>query len=235
MTSDDEPNHRRPGRTLVYLDANVLAAGISRTLLLLSAPLSNFRTVWSRVAEAEAARHQPPHAKPIGTVREQYGLQTVPDGESPVPLVDTDWKDRRILASAAAAGARFVVTENVKDFGVADLRALSMSAVHPDLFLASRLTERTYRFVLDAIAANRSREPATPAAIHASEVAKKMPMLFDAYKQVLGVEVVEQVAGQPKLTFRGARCVRCVRPLTDAESRAIGLGPGCRRTGPVDP
>lgn len=52
-------------------------------------------------------------------------------------MVDTDPKDRLILASAAAAGARFVITENVKDFGITDLRALSVSAVHPDLFLAT--------------------------------------------------------------------------------------------------
>ncbi|MGH3263140.1 MAG: hypothetical protein ACRDNS_14210, partial [Trebonia sp.] len=107
MTSDDEAKRRRVARTVVYLDANVLAAGISRTLLLLSAPLSDFQAVWSPYAEAEAARHQPARALPIGAVRERYGLRTVRDGESPVPLVDTDEKDRPILASAAGAGARF--------------------------------------------------------------------------------------------------------------------------------
>lgn len=232
MTSDDEAAHSRPGRTLVYLDANVLAAGISRTLLLLSAPLSNFRTVWSPYAEAEAARHQPPRAKPIGQIREQHGLLTVPDGQSPVPLVDTDPKDRPILAAAAAAKARFVITENVKDFGATDLQTLSMSAVHPDLFLASRVTEQTYRLVLDAIAANRSREPRTPTAIHAGEVAKKLPTLFATYQQTLGVEAAELVAGQPKLSFRGVRCVRCTRLLVDSESQSIGLGPDCRRPHP---
>lgn len=68
-------------------------------------------------------------------------------------------KDRPILAAAAAVNARFVITENVRDFGATDLRTLLMSAVHPDLFLTSRVTEQIYRFVLDAIAANRSREP----------------------------------------------------------------------------
>lgn len=233
MTSDDDAKHRQPGRTLVYLDANVLAAGISRTLLLLSAPLSSFRTVWSPYAEAEAARHQPSRAKPIGEIREQYELRTVPDAESPVPLIDTDPKDRPILASAAAARARFVITENVKDFGAADLRALSMSVVHPDLFLTTRVTEQTYRFVLDAIAANRTREPRTAAAIHASEVAKKLPTLFAAHKKTFGVEAAELTGARPKLSFRGVRCVRCTRPLTDSESQSIGLGPDCRRPDPA--
>lgn len=85
MTSDGGATRRRSAHTVVYLDANVLAAGISRTLLLLSAPLSNFRTVWSPYAEAEAARHQPAHAKPIGEIREQYGLRTVPDDDSSAP------------------------------------------------------------------------------------------------------------------------------------------------------
>lgn len=83
--------------------------------------------------------------------------------------------------------------------------------------------------MLDAIAANRSRAPKTPASIHASEVAKKLPTLFETYKEVLGVKTAEAVAGQPKLTFRGVRCVRCARTLVDAESQTLGLGPDCRR------
>lgn len=178
---------------------------------------------------AEAARHQPSRATRIGVVRERYGLRTVADGESPVPLVDTNEKDRPILASAAAAGARFVITENVKDFGALDLTALSMSAVHPDLFLTARVTEQAYRFVLEAVATNRSREPRTPAAIHANEVAKKLPVLFASHRRALGVEITDVLAGTPRLTFRGVRCVRCSRLLVDAESQSIGLGPGCRR------
>jgi len=178
-----------------------------------------------------AARHQPTRAKPIGEIRERYGLRTVPDRDSPARLVDTDPEDRPILASAAAAGARFVITENVKDFGMTDLRMLSMSAVHPDLFLTARLTEQSYQFVLDALAANRSREPKTPASIHAGEVAKKLPTLFATYKKALGVEAAEVIAGQPTLKFRGVRCVRCARRIADGESQSIGLGPDCRRQG----
>lgn len=102
-TSDPAEDRRR--RATVYLDANVLTAGLVRTLVLLSGPIADHRTIWSPYAEREAARHQPSGAKGIATVRRQYGLRIVPDGQSPVPLVDTDPKDIPILASAAAADA----------------------------------------------------------------------------------------------------------------------------------
>ena len=39
--------------TLVYLDANVLVPSYTRTLLVMSAPLSDFTVAWSLHAEAE--------------------------------------------------------------------------------------------------------------------------------------------------------------------------------------
>lgn len=38
--------------TLVYLDANVLVPSYTRTLLVMSAPLSDFTVAWSLHAEA---------------------------------------------------------------------------------------------------------------------------------------------------------------------------------------
>ncbi|MCL2471437.1 MAG: hypothetical protein FWF25_06825 [Propionibacteriaceae bacterium] len=211
------------------MDANVLAAGITRSLMLLAAPLSNFRVVWSPYAEIEAARHQPPGARPISEVRELHNLQTVPDADSPMTLVDTDVKDRPILGAAAAAGARFVVTENVKDFGTSDLERLHLSAVHPDLFLSTRLSLSVYQAVLDALAINRKRDPFTPAAIHAMEVARKLPRLFAQHRDSLGVDAKTPVARPAKLQVRGSRCVRCDTIMTGWGDRGLGFCPDCEQ------
>ncbi len=219
-----------PQRSLAYLDANVLTAGITRTLLLLSAPLSDFRAVWSPYAEREAARHQPPAALPIAEVRKRYGLATVADASTD-DLVDTDAKDRPILAAACAAGAHYVVTENVKDFGAEDLRRLSMSAVHPDTFLRVRLTRATYTFVLDAVAAHRTREPKAAAAVHAVEVSRKLPGLFNAHRGAYGFEPAAPMPGEARLQFRGVRCVRCGQAVSDADDlTSSGLERRCERS-----
>lgn len=166
----------------------------------------------------------------ITEVRKQHGLPDLaPDREPPIPLEDTDTKDRPILASAAAAQAHFVVTENIKDFGMTDLHNLSMSAVHPDPFLATRLTRDQYLFVLDAIADKRHRQPNTSADIHAAEVSKRLPQLFTVHRNLFPVEPSTQPPNPSKLTFRGARCIRCTRRLTDPESQQNGLGPECRK------
>ncbi|MFZ2238047.1 MAG: hypothetical protein WAV90_00730 [Gordonia amarae] len=132
---------------LVYLDANVLVPSYTRTLLIMSAPMSDFTVVWSLHAETEAERHQESAATRISALRKRFGWEVlVPDGE--VQLADTDDKDKPILSAASLAGAELVITENVKDFGVDDLARLQMSAVHPDLFLAHRLGVETYRDIL---------------------------------------------------------------------------------------
>ena len=212
----------------VYLDANLLAAGFVRTLLLLGGPVSDCRAFWSPYAEREAARHQPGGATPIAVVRKLYDLEVVPDSPSPKPLRDTDEKDKPILASAAAAGAEFVITENVKDFGINDLAVLSMSAVHPDLFLTARMTREEYKFVLDAIAEKRQRDPRTPTAIHATEAAGKLPYLFLAHRDALGVDPAIQASKPARLRFRGVRCVRCATIAPQPWELIEGLCSSCR-------
>ena len=59
--------------TLVYLDANVLVPSYTRTLLVMSAPLSDFTVAWSLHAESEAERHQEAGAVPISALRRRFG------------------------------------------------------------------------------------------------------------------------------------------------------------------
>lgn len=212
---------------LVYLDANVLVPSYTRTLLIMAAPLSDFTVIWSAHAEAEAERHQESGAAPISALRTRFGWDVlVPDGE--VELDDTDAKDKPILSAASLAGADFIVTENVKDFGFHDLARLQMSVMHPDLLLANRLGVETYRNVLARLARARTREPNTAEEIHRVETGGYLPLLAEHMKDAYPVDLAPPAKGRPRLTFRGVRCVRCSEHLADATSRRLGLGPECK-------
>lgn len=213
--------------TLVYLDANVLVPSYTRTLLVMAAPLSDFTVAWSLHAEIEAERHQEAGAVPISALRRRFGWDVlVPDGD--VELDDTDAKDKPILSAASLAGASFIVTENVKDFGVRDLSRLQMSAVHPDLFLANQLSIETYRDVLGRLARARTREPNRAEETHRVETGERLPILAQRMKTAYAVEPSPAARRTPRLTFRGVRCVACGKLLTSAESLALGVGPECR-------
>lgn len=209
--------------TIVYLDANVLVPSYTRTLLIMSAPLANFTVVWSHFAETEAVRHQDAGATPITMLRQRFGWNClVPDGT--VTLDDTDPKDQPILSSAILAGAKLVVTENVKDFGAKDLERHQMSAVHPDLFLSKRLTMAMYQDVLGRLASARTRIPNTAEEIHRSETGQRLPLLAQAMEGAYNVNCLPPTKGMPRLTFTGTQCVVCEQNL---HGEARGLGGVC--------
>jgi len=190
--------------TLVYLDANVLVPSYTRTLLVMAAPLSDFTVIWSLHAEAEAERHQESGAAPISVLRKRFGWDAlVPDGD--IELDDTDPKDKPILSAASLAGADLVITENVKDFGVQDLASLEMSAAHPDLVLANRLSVEAYSDILTRLARTRSKQPNTAEEIHSIETGERLPLLAARMKEAFPVEVAPPSKGAPRLTFRGVR------------------------------
>lgn len=214
---------------LVYLDANVLVPSYTRTLLVMAAPSSDFAVVWSLHAEAEVERHQEADAVRISALRKRFGWDAlVPDGD--IQLDDTDAKDKPILSAASLAGADLIITENVKDFGAQDLARLQMSAAHPDLFLANRLSVETYRDILTRLARTRSNQPNTPEEIHRGETGERLPLLAARMKEAFPVDVAPPSKGSPRLTFRGVRCVSCGQPLADPASLRLGLGPECRAT-----
>lgn len=100
----------------VFLDANVLAKPVTRTLLMAGGPPSGFRTVWSGAAEQEALRHMPSRAVSPAVVRRRFGGILGPIGDVGERFGDTAEADRQILADAEAAGAAFLVSEDVDDF-----------------------------------------------------------------------------------------------------------------------
>ncbi|MFT4296676.1 MAG: hypothetical protein QM582_14825 [Micropruina sp.] len=136
--------------------------------------------------------------------------------------------DKPILSAASLAGASFIITENIKDFGARDLSRLQMSAAHPDLFLANQLSIDTYRNVLGRLAKARTRQPCTAEEIHRVETGDLLPLLAQRMRAAYPVEP-STAAGRrtPRLTFRGVRCVACGKLFTNPGSLALGVCAEC--------
>ena len=213
--------------TLVFLDANIIAKPVTRTLLVRRWGRSGFAVGWSATAEAEAhatcARGRPRpwtcggatavNSRRPGTGEERFG--------------GTKGADRQILADAAAAGARFLITEDVDDYGLDDLASVGISAVNPDLFLAERLTRDAYSTVIDLFVERQLNPPTTPAQFHAA-IAKQHPRLFAAHADLYDIAPEQGVHPEPAVIFRGTRCLRCERIVADPTAIIDGLGPECR-------
>lgn len=169
--------------TIVFLDANVLAKPVTRTVLMVGGVPSGFKPVWSLAAEIEATAHMRPRAISPALVREHLGLMLTPSGDRPERFAGTKGADQQILADAAAARARFLVTEDVDDDAQADLTSVGISAVNPDVFLAERLTRDAYATVIALFVERQVNPPTTPAGFHAA-IARQHPRLFAARRPV---------------------------------------------------
>ena len=213
--------------TFTFLDANVVAKPVTRTLLMVGASRSGFVVGWSATAEAEAARHMRPNATRPADVRRRYGGELTPMGDVAGRFEVTDAKDRQLLADAEAAGARFIVTEDVDDYGLDDLASVGISAVNPDLFLAMRLTREAYSTVIQRFVELQVNPPTMPAQFHAA-VAKNHPRLFAAHADLYEVEPERGIHREPEVIFRGTRCLRCEQIVPDPATVIDGLGPECR-------
>ena len=154
----------------------------------------------------------------------------MPDPPTLTDLADTDAKDRPVLAAAAACGATFLLTANVRDFGDDDLARLGVSAVHPGLFAAHHLSLDTYRSILTSVGARRAREPRDPLSIHEQEIAVQLPNLFERYHDAFGPARTASSHQPPAVPFRGRSCVRCTGTLTEPDGLRTGLCPTCKDT-----
>lgn len=182
---------------------------MTRGLLIIGALSSGYRVCWTAFGESEAQRHQNPNAAKIADLRQHYGWKVlVPEVEA-TGMIDTDEKDTPHLAAAHEAGARLIITNNIKDFGCEDLSRLSMSVVTPDLFLSLRLDEQTYVGVLETLAEGRQRDPRTPAGIHGQEVARQLPTLALTFMSTFDTPLAPPAHNPMAEVFRGCRCVRC--------------------------
>jgi len=235
---------RRP----VFLDAAVLAAPTARSLILFGQlhAEASFVAKWSLAVEQEAdaalvARAQrrtetlgrtvpPVLVSALRSVSDWGGDVIVPPApDLAASLTDTRAGDRHVLAAASACGAGFVITQDVDDFGPADLARLGMSAANPDLFLAHWMTAGMYQFALERIAARRTLEPRTPDAIHAS-LGKVHPRLAAVMGTVYPqITILPATHKPPAESFRGTRCLTCWQPTS--QPLANGICSACHREG----
>lgn len=211
-----------------FLDANILAKPLTRTLLIIAGPLCGFTPVWSARALAEADRHLGPGMTPVADLVTRFGWAIGPSGSVDGRFTATDAPDRQILADSEASRAGYLVTEDVDDFDEGDLLSIDISAANPDLFLASRLTIDAYREVLTTIARGRSRPPNTPEQIHAT-LGRNHPLLSSRFAADYPTTVATRLQAEPAVVFRGIRCLRCGQNSARPENLSRGIGSECRQ------
>jgi hypothetical protein len=213
--------------TVVFLDANVIAKPVTRTLLMIGGVPSGYLAVWSQTAETEAERHLRDRVTKPSAVRARYGVELTPTGEVGHKFDATRGADRQILADAVAAGARYLVTEDVDDFAEPDLAGVGISAVNPDLFLAERMSAKGYAYAIATFVTTQTKPRRTGPQVHAA-IAKQHPLLFAAHAGLYDVEPKISPHEPPAVTFRGRRCLRCETVNHAGAELTQGLCEKCR-------
>lgn len=213
-------------RPLIFLDANVLARPVTRTLLLAGADESGLAVTWSAYVETEADRHVRGSALSVSDLRKRLDRELCPAGSGPDRFTATSASDRQVLADADAARASFLVTGDVDDFAEGDLATLRLTAIHPDLFMALRFPRHAYQHALDLLVANMKNPPRTAAEMHGL-IACQHPRLFSAHADALGAAHAAAPHPEPAVLVRGIRCVSCESSTGDPGDLRLGLCADC--------
>ncbi|WP_165982547.1 PIN domain-containing protein [Dankookia rubra] len=189
MTSDPVP----PGGQeagIAVLDACILFRGRLTDFLLRLAEAGLFDPAWSAAIEAEwAGALQRRRGIPAAAVAaRRAALAAAFPGAACEPGVDlpdairarcrsgAQRKDAHVVATALAAGARWIVTDNTADFPRRLLAPLGLQALRPDAFCAALIARDPGR-VLAAAAAHRAGLPPGPGA--AARLAERRMSLPD--------------------------------------------------------
>lgn len=207
---------------LLFLDANTLASSLTRTLVLTGASADGLGWTWSQHVETEADGHAR-GAMPTSVVRRKHlRVNLSPVARSTRGLVTKTTKDRKVIADAIAAGARYLITTDVDDFAFADLAKHEMSAVNPDYFMALRYSEQAYRTALALIAETQKNPPRTEAEVH-RVLGRRHPRLTARFANVYDTTPVDADLDQPNVIFQGVACIRCDNHLDGEENLRVGL------------
>lgn len=202
-----------PAPTTAFLDANVLAKPVTRSLVIFAGEDSGYVTTWSAYVEAEADAHLGPRKAPLTVVRTKAGMDLSPRGADAQRFSGTAAPDRQVLADAAAAGAAFLVTEDVDDFDPSDLDTVGIAAVNPDLFLAERASRAGYEVAVRFMASAMRDPSRTPEELHA-RIGRQHPLTVVAHADVFDVSPLPPPSSPPAVIFRGHRCLRCTETGT---------------------
>lgn len=119
--------------TVAFLDANVLASPVTRTLVIAGGRFDGLLLTWSAHLEAEADRHARGVSSRTSVIRRDIlRMELSESAPTTEGLLTASAEDRQVLADAVLAGARFLITTDVADFALEDLRPHELSAVNPD-------------------------------------------------------------------------------------------------------
>lgn len=208
---------------VLFLDANILASPVTRTLVIAGARVDGLRTVWSPHVEAEADRHTRGSSTPVTTLRTDIlGMELSPSSNCTNGLVTSSGEDRQVMADAIRARARYLITTDVDDFAFEDLAGYEMSAVNPDYFMALRFSEFAYRGGVGLLADVAKNPPRTPADVHRM-LGRRHPHATTRFADLYDSTPLSADSDQPGMLFRGVACVRCEALLDDGDGRRLGL------------
>lgn len=164
---------------------------------------------------------------PVAALVTRFGWNVGPTGAVGGRFVKTAEANRQLLADAEAAGASYLISEDVDDFDEDDLMSVGISAVNPDLFLSVWLTADAYQEALELIGRNRQRPPSSPEDIHAS-LGRNHPLVARRFESMYPTRIADRVQAEPAFIFRSARYLRCAMVLERADSLERGLGAECQ-------
>jgi len=216
-----------PVPDLLFLDANVVAQAVTRTLVVSGALVDGLQVTWSQHVETEASRHVRSQAMPPSQVRRsRLGLELGPTATSTSGLATESAQDRQVIADAIASRARYLITTDVDDFAFDDLSSHQMSAVNPDFFMALRFSLRAYREGVAVLSEVAKSPPRSPEEVH-SIIGRRHPRLTERFAYAFDAVPVRGDTDQPRLLFRGTACVRCGKPLVTLKCQRTGLDRTC--------
>jgi hypothetical protein len=169
---------------IAVLDACVLFRGRLTDFLLRLAEAGLFDPVWSTAIEAEwmrALQRRRGIAPAVLATRQAALAKAFPgaacdpdaDGLDAIRALcrsEAQRKDAHVVATALAAEARWIVTDNIGDFPCRLLAPLGLRALRPDAFCAALIACDPAR-VLAAAAAHRAALPPAPG--HAARLAER--------------------------------------------------------------
>jgi hypothetical protein len=207
---------------VLFLDANVLAQPVTRTLLIAGSRVEGFVVAWSAHAEAEAERHLPSEALSIAGLRELLDLERARTSAPIDNLLTPSPGDRQILADAVEAEASFIITTDVDDYANEDLVNFDLSAVNPDYFMGIRFGIDAYRAGAEQLARGTRRPSRTPADVH-QMLGRRHPRLTSRFSDLYDTTPLPADTDQPTALFRGLICVLCGEPLGVDDTRLAGI------------
>ncbi|MDR1150942.1 MAG: hypothetical protein LBK72_00455 [Bifidobacteriaceae bacterium] len=194
-----------------FVDANVLVKPLTRTLLAIAGEASGYRLAWSAHVEQEADRHMRSGQTPVSEVRALMGRELSKTGQGAQAFADTEPGDRQVLADAVAAGALFIVTEDVDDFSERDLGSVDIAAVNPDLFMSVKKTTGGYREALEFVSCLSKNPHLTPTEFHV-RLGRAHPLTVEAHRASFPAATpMAATHNPPAVRYRGNRCLNCLQ------------------------